>query len=95
MDNIREDFRPLIEEIAEIEECEPSEVTIDRLPFLAERCGAMAYVKGGDYPHLREFLRQVYIEGVSPFEKYLNEALETLGVPDAAEWRRKGFTVIE
>ena len=95
MSDIREDLMPLIEEIARIKGCDPDEVTIGRLPGLAEMCGARAFAKGGDYPHLREFLHEMYFESTNPFGKYLNDALETLGVPDAAEFRRDGLKVIE
>lgn len=56
----REDNKPLIEEIADIQDCDPREIRIGDIPVLATECAAIAYARRRDYPNIRRYVRQMH-----------------------------------
>ena len=59
-DNIEQNLRPVVEEIAQIQECDPDEIHLTDIPILAVPCACIAYAKGLHMPHLKEFVHRLY-----------------------------------
>lgn len=65
MSKLREKLTPLIEEIAELRNSDPDDIALEDIPDRALDAAAIAYGRGQDYPHLRDFMQKVD-ELVSP-----------------------------